>query len=67
MSNTSHPRVIYIAPLSPWLVLQNLILPLIIKSMSITYITESGSGPRAPSRGLEQSWGAGEAEPQVRG
>ena len=38
MSNTSHPRVIYIAPLSPWLVLQNLILPLIIKSMSITYI-----------------------------
>lgn len=30
-------------------------------------LPESGSGPRAPSRGLAQSWGAGEAEPQVRG
>ena len=27
----------------------------------------SGSGPWAPSRGLAQSWGAGEAEPQLRG
>lgn len=45
MTNTSHPRIFFhIVPPSCWFVLQNLILPLIIKSVSITYIKHQNKG-----------------------